>query len=179
MKTVLRTSLFGVALMLGCSAYNVNTDYDRSADFSKFQTYSYVESDISIKEEFPLAHERILTSIDEQLSSKGMTTADSNPDVFVTFHVEDDERVRVDAANIGYGYGDDWAWGAGMPMGSSTGQVRTYMEGTLVVDIWDAKKKELVWRGVATETLSVDPAKNQKIAQEVIEEMFKRYPPGR
>ena len=66
-----------------------------------------------------------------------------------------------------------------MTMGSQTGRVSAYREGTLVVDIWDTKKKELVWRGVATETLSSDPAKNQKLAQEVVEEMFKRYPPGR
>lgn len=179
MNTVLRISLLGAAMMSGCSAYNINTDYDRSADFSQYKFYSYVESNISIKEENPLAHERILAALEEQLAAKGLTKNDSNPDVNITYHAEENEAIQVNADNIGYAYGDGWAWGGGMTMGTQTGLVSAYSEGTLVIDIWDAQKNELVWRGVATETLSADPAKNQKLAQEVVEEMFKRYPPGR
>jgi hypothetical protein len=65
----------------------------------------------------------------------------------------------------------------GMGMGTSTTQVRTYTEGTLIVDIWDAKKKELVWRGVGSDTVSSNPESNAKKIDQVVADMFKRYPP--
>ena len=52
--------------------------------------------------------------------------------------------------------------GGGMGMGTSTTQVRTYAQGTLVVDIWDVNKKELVWRGVGSDTVSDSPESNAK-----------------
>ncbi len=63
-------------------------------------------------------------------------------------------------------------------MGSSTTQVRTYQMGTLVVDLWDAQAKQLVWRGVASDTISDNPQQNEKKIDKAAEEMFKRYPPS-
>ncbi len=54
--------------------------------------------------------------------------------------------------------------------------VETYEVGTLVVDLFDSSTKEVVWRGVATDTISDKPEKNIKETQKVIEEMFKKYP---
>jgi hypothetical protein len=65
----------------------------------------------------------------------------------------------------------------GMGMGTSTTNVRTYTQGTLIVDIWDAKAKELIWRGVASDTLSEDPQKNVEKGSKALAKMFKFYPP--
>ena len=65
-----------------------------------------------------------------------------------------------------------------MGMGSSTSTVRTYTTGTLVLDMWDASAKKLVWRGVASDTVSDDPAKNAKKIDQVARKMFERYPPS-
>ncbi len=56
--------------------------------------------------------------------------------------------------------------------------VHEYRVGTLVVDIFDAKSKALVFRGIAQDELSDKPEKNQKKAQKAAEKMFKDFPPG-
>ena len=83
----------------------------------------------------------------------------------------------MDTTNMGYGYGGDWYWGGGMGMGSSTTNVRTYTRGALIVDIWDAKKKQLVWRGTGSEIVSDKPESNAKKIDGAVADMFKRYPP--
>lgn len=62
-------------------------------------------------------------------------------------------------------------------MGSSTTTVRNYQVGTLIVDLWDAKTKKLIWRRVGSDTLSDNPQKNEQKIDKVTQDMFKRYPP--
>jgi uncharacterized protein DUF4136 len=56
------------------------------------------------------------------------------------------------------GFGDGWRWGGGF--GSATTTTDTYRVGTLVVDIFDARTKEAIWRGTSSKTLSGNPQKN-------------------
>jgi hypothetical protein len=177
MKKQLLFILLSTVIAAGCSSRSVNLDYDLSADFSSFETYAWYEGEQTIKEEDPLGHQRVMDAVERQMSAKGLRKVSSSPDVYVTYAGEDNEQVRMDTTHMGYGYGADWYWGGGMGMGSSTTQVRTYLEGTLVVDIWDANKKELVWRGVGSDTVSDNPESNAKKIDKVIADMFKRYPP--
>ena len=177
MKSLYVTALLGAVMALGCSSRKVNFDYDQSADFSSFKTYAWHEGQQTIKEEDPLAHERVMNAVDREMSAKGFTKVSSNPDVYVTYNAEDNEQVRLDTTHMGYGYADDFYWGGGLGMGSSTTQVRTYTEGTLVVDIWDANKKQLVWRGTGTDTVSDNPESNARKIDGAIADLFKRYPP--
>ena len=69
------------------------------------------------------------------------------------------------------------AWGAGPRfggMGTITPQQST--EGTLIVNLYDAKARQLVWRGIAQGTLSNNGNKNQNLVHKAIEKMFKQYP---
>jgi hypothetical protein len=177
MKQLFSIVLMGAALALGCSSRKVNFDYDKSADFSSFKTYAWHEGEQSIKEEDPLGHQRVMDAVDQQMSAKGFSKVSSNPDVYVTYNGEDNEQMRMDTTHMGYDYGGDWYWGGGMGMGSSTTQVRTYTEGTLIVDIWDAKKKQLVWRGTGSDIVSDKPDQNAKKIDKAVADMFKRYPP--
>ena len=177
MKVFLNIALLGLALTLGCGP-KVNFDYDKSADFSSLKTYAWHEGQQTIKEEDELGHKRVIAAVDQQMSAKGFRKVDSNPDVYVTYNAEDKEQVRMDTSHMGYGYGDDWYWGGGgMGMGTSTTRVRNYTQGTLIVDIWDAKKKQLVWRGTGSDTVSDKPESNAKKIDKVVTNMFKKYPP--
>jgi hypothetical protein len=49
--------------------------------------------------------------------------------------------------------------------------------GTLTLDMFDEKTKKLIWRGIATETLSDKPEKNEKKLQEAVADMLKKFPP--
>jgi hypothetical protein len=59
----------------------------------------------------------------------------------------------------------------------ATTTVENYKEGTLVVDMFDANTKKLLWRGNATDTLSDKSDKNIKKLDKSVEKMFKDFPP--
>ena len=81
-----------------------------------------------------------MNALRSNLEAKGLREGDSNPDVLVTYYGDTDERTVIDTTNTGYGYGPGWG-GGGMGMGSSTTTVRTYEEGTIIVDIYGAGDK--------------------------------------
>ena len=78
--------------------------------------------------------------------------------------------------------GGGWGWrgfgGYGNSFGDSTTTEHDYKEGTLVVDIFDAKLKQLIWRGSAEDALSESAAKNEKNLDKGVAKMFKEFPPG-
>ena len=64
--------------------------------------------------------------------------------------------------------------GFGGGMGSITPQQN--VEGTLIVDLYDAKSKSLVWRGIGQNTLSNNGNKNQEMVGKAVTKMFKQWP---
>lgn len=73
---------------------------------------------------------------------------------------------------MGYGYGAGY-YGMGSGMGTSTSRVVTYDKGTLVIDIWDANEKKLVWRGSSTETVSDNPKTMEKRLEKMLNKLVK------
>ena len=169
--------LTAVGLLLattGCDL-KTNVDYDRGADFSLVKSYAwYDQENPKISD---LDHRRIVSAIEANLAKKGLQQVDSNPDVYVTYYGDDNEQTVIDTTHHGYGYGGDWYWGGGMGMTTSTSRVRTYTEGTLVVDMYKAEEKELIWRGTVTGTVSENPEKNVKNINKGLARMFEKYPP--
>ena len=160
--------------VLGCDL-STSVDYDREADFSQVTTFGWTgERNPEVND---LVHNRIVNALRSNLEAKGLKEVDSNPDVFVTYYGDDNERTVIDTNHYGYGYGAGWGWGGGMGMAGSTTTVRTYKEGTIVVDIYWAGDKQLIWRGTVTGTISDNPQKNEKNIVKGIAKMFEKYPP--
>jgi hypothetical protein len=161
-------------------AQQVNTDFDKDADFIKYKTYAY---QVCHRVENPLVDKRIVKELESRIAMEGLTVAEADPDVNVTYHSSTSEEFALDTSTWGYGFGRGWYWGhgggsfgGGGPV-STTTTVRKYTRGTLVVDIWDARTKQLVWRGTATDTVSENPEKNEKNLKKAMEKMFRKYPP--
>jgi hypothetical protein len=74
-----------VALIVaGCgSSMTVHTDYDRTANFAAFKTYTWREG---TKLPNPLMEQRVIDAVDAQLKAKGLTRVDTGGDVSVTYH---------------------------------------------------------------------------------------------
>ena len=161
---------------LGCDL-KTSIDYDRAADFSSVKTY--VWADIERNPEVnDLVHRRILDAVNAELRAKGLTLDDTNPDVAITYFGDHDEQTVIDTMHHGYGYGYDWYYGGlGTGMSSSTSTVRTYKQGTLVIDIYKVSDKRLMWRGAVTGTVSDDPQKNEQKLNKGITKLFLEYPP--
>jgi hypothetical protein len=160
-------------------AQKTSYDYDKTANFAGFKTYAHKEG-TNVGQ--PLIDDRIVAAIDAQLAEKGLTKADSSPDVYVVYHVAFDKQKDISTYSSGYGggYGGyGWGWGGGWGGGTTTTQVRDILVGTLVVDIADAKKSQLAWRGMATKEVNVQakPEKRDKSINEAMKKIFKNYPP--
>ena len=78
------------------------------------------------------------------------------------------------------GFGGGWGWRrfGGGGFGEATTTTDTYKVGTVVVDLFDTKTKQLIWRGAASDTLSDNSDKNIKKLNESVDKMFKHFPPG-
>ena len=159
------TALALAALSAGVVyAQHVTTDSDPAAPFATYKTYAWTPgtaSDVSLTEQ------RIHNGVNAQLQGKGMTQVESNPNVFVATHVTTHTVPQVIADGFG-----PWGFGGGMAT------VQTYTEGSLIVDLYDASTKKMVWRGVATATVSSKPEKNASNIDKALMKMFERYPPG-
>jgi hypothetical protein len=160
-------------------AQKVSYDYNKSSNFASFKTYAQKDG---TKVGQPLIDERIVAAIDTELAAKGLTKSESNPDVFVVYHVAFDKQKDISTFSSGYGggYGPyGYGWGGGWAGGTTQTQVRDILIGTLVVDIADAQKKQMVWRGIATKQVDAQtkPEKRDKNIANAMKKIFKNYPP--
>ncbi len=171
-RRVLAGLVFCVVVSTVAFAQKINTDWDRSANFANFHTYMWEPSPHPAKNFW---NDRIMDAIDKQLQAKGFTKVDSNPDMWVVYSnsIKDQKQVVGTGYNMGPGWGWGW-WG-----GPSSVTYNTYVtkEGTLVVDIADAKDKNLLWRGDATDTISDNTNKNINNLNKAVEKLFKNFPP--
>jgi hypothetical protein len=115
--------------------------------------------------------------VDQQLAAKGLKKVDSNPDLWVVYSNSHSEQKQV--VGTGYGFGPGWGWGRGWRSGISTVEYNTYItqQGTLIVELADAKNQQLLWRGSATATISDKSDKNIKTLNSALDKLFKNYPP--
>lgn len=171
---------FALLLLAACaSTPTVHTDADPSANFSGYRTYTWLGKPEQAGVP-PLASQRIVEYVNAQLRAKGWTES-PNGDVAVVAHVATKQQQSLDTMYSGPMYGG-WGWGpgwyGGMGMGSATTRVRTYTVGTLIVDLFDVKTKQAIWRGTASDTVPEDPAKVDALVRAGIVEMFAGFPPG-
>ena len=158
-------------------AQKVSYDFDKAANFAGFKTYALRDG---TKVGQQLIDARIVVAIETELVAKGLTRVEKDPDVFVVYHVAFDEEKDLTTFTSGYGggYGPyGWGWGGGMTTTST--QVRNILMGTLVVDIADAKKGQLAWRGMGVKEVNqqTKPEKREKNINEAVKKIFKNYPP--
>jgi Domain of unknown function (DUF4136) len=151
-------------------AQAVTYDFDRTADFSKFKTYAWVQG-TNLRDE--LNHERVVNAIDAQLVRKGFGKVDNaNPDVLVAYHVTFERDVEFNGSSTGWG-----PYGIGA---SRRGTVRAQevVVGTLTVEMMNAATRKVVWRGIASMDIDrkANPDKREKGINKAAEKIFKNYP---
>jgi Domain of unknown function (DUF4136) len=170
--TLVCTVLFVFALG-AASAQQVQTDFDHQANFSEYKTYSWE----AIKPSDSLWDARIKNAVDAQLAAKGWTQVPSGGDVTVVAIKTTQTQRSLETFYDGFGGGWGWRRFGGGGFGESTTTEQDYKEGTLVLDMYDAKTKQLIWRGSAEDTLSNKAEKNEKNLEKGVAKMFKKFPP--
>ena len=173
-------------LVLAPAAYAAkpNIQWNKDYDFSHIKTYAWQDPTApSLAQSNPFMHKFIQDEIEKRLTAAGVTkaAAGASPDMFVTYHGSVMNNVQLQSDSFGYGFGGygmgGWGmygYGAAGPV-STTTRVVEYLEGTLIVDIIDPMKKELVWRGSSTPILISDSNdKTQKNISKALDAMVKQ-----
>ena len=164
----------GLALFLATASFaqQVKTDYDHSANFGQYKTYSWEK----VQTKDPLLVDRIKDAVNSTLAAKGWTLVPSGGDVEV-FAIETTQNQQtLDTFYNGFGGGRRWGGFGGF--GDATTTVDTYKVGTLVVDLFDAKTEKLIWRSSSSDTLSNNADKNTKNLGKGVNKMFQHFPPA-
>lgn len=144
----------------------VSVNYNHSQSFAPFHTYAWQIDDPNKIANSILAQVAI-SDTDSALSGKGLSKVDisANPDLIVIASGGLKQQTSYSA----------WGMrGIGGGMGGITPEQN--VEGTLVISIYDAKQKSLIWRGIGEDTLSNNGNKNQEVLEKAIQKMFKQWP---
>jgi hypothetical protein len=167
--------LIGLILFAGkASAQQVKTDYDHGANFTQYKTYSWEQ----VKTKDPLDVDRIKSAVNAALTAKGWTQVDSGGDVSIVAMEITRNQQTLNTFYDGFGGGWGWRRFGGGGFGEATTTTETYKVGTVVVDLFDTKTKQLIWRGSESDTLSNNSEKNIKNLDKGVDKMFKKFPPG-
>ena len=144
----------------------VSVNYNHEVDFSQFHTYAWGSNNANAIKDSILA-QQAQQDINAAMQSKGFTMVqeNQNPDLLLTANGGMREQTSWNAWGMR-------GWGGGM--GSITPEQN--VEGTMIVDLFNAKSQELVWRGIAENTLSNKGNKNQEMVRKAVDKMFKQWP---
>ena len=149
--------ILGPALLLLATApvlagSDVHIDFDPSFDFSTIHSYAWKDDPKrSLSQDNPFLHERIVEVVDGRLYRAGVKKVpeDGDPDAFIAYRVAIDSDMALDAAEYGYFYPASWYWSPGAWSWATPNMPteRTYTKGTLLIEVWSAHTKQMIWRG--------------------------------
>jgi Domain of unknown function (DUF4136) len=147
-------------------AQQVSVNYNHNASFAQYHTYAW-GSDDKNKIQNSILAQVAQQDVEAAMQQKGLQKVQEsqNPDIILTANGGEHEQTSYNA----------WGMrGIGGGMGGISPQ-QNY-ETTMIVSLYDLKQKELVWRGIAENTLSNNGNKNQKNVEKAVEKMFKQWP---
>ena len=178
MRFVKTMIVAGVALAVagGARAQDVKVDYDPAANFAAIKTFSLK---IGTTWGNQIGEKRCTDEITQSLKEKGWTEApEAEADAQVVLHGAGQMKRTLNTFYSGMGGYGYRGWGGMGGMGTATTTESEYLVGTLVVDIFDSKGKNLLWRGVAQDEVSDKPEKQAKKVAKASDKLFKDFPPG-
>jgi hypothetical protein len=182
-----RFSFLSLALFLivasSALCQDVRYNYDKGTDFSKFKTYEWVVIK-GAQTPDDLTDKQIKAAIDAQLATKGLSKVDTdNADLYIGYQTAigtEKQFTSFSSGGPGWGYGPGWyggGWYGGG--GMTTGSTSTIYTGSLALDMYNSKDKDLVWRGTASKSLDpkAKPDKREKNLNKAVAKLLKNYPP--
>ncbi len=180
---ILALPVLALLFLSSCTSVRVLSDYDKDANFNSFKSYAFYKTGIDKAQISDLDKKRILRAIETEMGTRGFVKSE-NPDILVSIFTK--EREQVDVYNNywgGGGFGWGWSpyyWGGGFGPGWGGSNVSTRTEGSLYIDLIDAKNKELVWQGKGVGNLGNTKSmeKKEMRIKEFVSEILMQYPPN-
>lgn len=169
-----------LGLLAACSnAPIVRSDYDPRADFAAYRTFAFLEPLGTDRAGYTtLLTERLKRAAAMQLESRGYVYREKDPDLLINFQTNVQSRTEyISPPPMMWGYGYGYGFYGGWPGYAFGPDVIQYNEGTLKVDLIDAKRKQMVWEGSGTSILNnPEQTISDAAIQNMIASIFARYP---
>lgn len=144
---------------------DIQIDFDREFDFSTIHSYAWKDDPRrSLSEDNPFLHERIVEIVDGRLYRSGIKKVEDDPDAYIAYRVAINSDMAIDAAEYGYFYPGTWYWSP-VAWSWATPNMpteRTFTKGTLLIEVWTARTKQIVWRGSGQGETTTNLDKMQK-----------------
>lgn len=144
-------------------APTIRVQWDRKVDFSGYQSFTWIEGTAAVD---PAVNQMLTETIENELAVRGIFPDEADPGLHVAYHASAREEFQVQG-----GYRRDWE-------DSGAIEVDSHVAGTLVIDLVDARENRVVWRAIATATVSGNPKKARARIPSVVQKMFADFPPS-
>jgi hypothetical protein len=175
------SALAAIFLLYSCEpALKVTSDYDKTVNFQPYKTFRMVQLDMQHQSISQLNQSRIISAVKSQMTKKGFQEVE-NPDLKVNAVIILQDKKSVTANTDYYGYGGyyrPYAWGGGMSSSSTTYNVTNYKDGSLIIDIVDAKTDKLVWEGIGNKEIDKPASDPDKAINDAVAQIMAGFPPG-
>ncbi len=137
---------------VAATAQDVRYNYAFGQNFSQLRTYAWTDNAGDVDE---LTAQQIRSSIDSVLAKKGFSLRDKErADLILNYQVSTNKEKQLTLYNDNWGFGRGWRFSPGV----TTGQTSTIRTGELALDIYGAEPRQLLWRGIISDTI---PAKQK------------------
>ncbi|HTQ65062.1 MAG TPA: DUF4136 domain-containing protein [Puia sp.] len=158
----------------------VTSDYDKGVSFTQYKTFRMVQLDMQHQSISQLNQTRIINAVKSEMTKKGFQEATA-PDLEVNAVIILQDKKSVTANTNYYGYGGyyrPYAWGGGMGSAYTTYDVQNYKDGSLIIDIVDAKTQKLVWEGIGNKEIDKPASDPDKAISAAVASIMASFPPG-
>jgi len=185
MKTIVNMCI-AVAMMLLLGSCAV-TDLDKTVDFNQYKTFGFSTAQVNVNNpayKSGLISSKIRNNIKSEFEKRGLIYKENDPDLLVSYETFTADKQQTNYYGGGFMYpgmmfyrGFPMMWG--YPYGPygmyGPGGTYHYTEGTLIIDVTDAKSNEQVWRGLVKGNVSDLKALSKSIDKGV-RAIMKKYP---
>jgi len=172
-----------IAAMMTTNAFaqKVSVGYDKSADFSKYKSYTWAKPERTPAR--PLLYASIVGTIDQELKAKGLARTDNAGDlILIPSGGMEFGLTSVAGTPIMPSYGgspaaiDATMWSGAV--GSSNLTAPYVPEGSLVLNFVDRKANKVIWTGTVKQKLEVENKKKSlDLIDKAIAKLMKQFPP--
>ena len=171
-----------LAVLAGCATGpRITTDSDPRADFSTYRTWAFYSPLAVEKDGYETQDSEIMkNAVRAEMERRGYRYTDADPDLWVNINAYMERRTDVSSVpTVDYAYYYSYRHRGyfAVPYWNERTSVYRCTEGTMNVDLVDARAKRLVWEGIAVGRVS--NVKNEQRVQRInttIAEIFANYP---
>jgi hypothetical protein len=172
MKILLKAFIFAILTSCATTPRSVVIDYDQDARFSDYLTYYWSDEILSESVSQPLFYnslikKRIKSAIQQEMDGRGYVLEEYNPDLFINAHMIVEEKTEMQNYSVSpyrFYYPDN---------------IRTinYKEGTLVIDLIDRDRRQLVWQGYYKGSFvdAKTPEDRSRAIRDAVSLIFQKY----